>query len=155
MDDTNRACAAAVSFLARRDRSEAELTRKLADKGFAPTDVEQAIARLKETGYLDDRRFARLWAESALRNGRGFGPRIRQGLLQRGLSAEIATEVITELAEQHDETGLVRELVARKFPSFLPNLAGDRETRRVMHYLQRRGFSPGAIFTIFRELQGS
>jgi regulatory protein len=154
MDEAQLALAGALRTLGRRDHSEAELSRKLAGKGFSPSAVEVAVARLKEAGYLDDRRFARQWAESALRNGRGFGPRIRQELLRRGVPEAAVTEAIACLAGEYDETELVRELLARKFPVFLPAAAPDREKRRVMLYLQRRGFSCAAIMAVFRDIEG-
>ncbi len=154
MDEAKLALAGALRALARRDHSEAELVGKLAGKGFSPAAVSTAIARLKKEGYLDDRRFARQWAESSLRNGRGFGPRIRQELLRRGVAEAVVAEAMAGLAGEYDETGLVSELLTRKFPAFSPAHAPLREKRRVMQYLQRRGFSCAAILAVFRDIEG-
>ena len=78
MEEAEKALAYAVRALARRDHSVAELERKLRDKGFSAAVMAEVIARLDRSGYLDDRRFAERWAESAVRNGRGYGPRLRQ-----------------------------------------------------------------------------
>ncbi len=150
MDDGKRLLARALRILTRRDLSVAQLTRKLRDSGIADSLVEETVARLQESGYLDDRRFARQWAESAIRNGRGYGPRLRLDLARRGVPAEIVTDLLASLAVEYDEIETLTGLLSRKFTGFNPASASDREKRRVMQYLQRRGFSHAAIFHLFR-----
>ncbi len=116
--------------------------------------MTDTVIRLKEAGYLDDRRFARQWADSALRNCRGFGPRIRQELLRRGVAESVVTEALAGLADEYDEAALIGDVLARKFPAFSPGEAPDREKRRVMQYLQRRGFACSAILAVFRDIGG-
>lgn len=149
MEGPDKAVAYAVKLLAWRDRSIAELELKLLDKGFSADVSADVIARLKKSGYLDDRRFAERWAESAVTNGRGYGPRICHELLRRGVPREIVVEVIAGIADSYDEQETLSALVARKFAGFDPKSASDREKKRVVNYLQRRGFSTAAIFSIF------
>ena len=52
----------ALSLLARRGYSEAELRKKLA--GYPEAEVEAAIARLRDWGYLDDRAYAEAFVRS-------------------------------------------------------------------------------------------
>lgn len=100
-------------------------------------------------GYLDDARFARQWAEAAVRNGKGYGTRLRLELQRRGITAEIIEQVLAEIATDHTEPAIVKALLARKFAGFAFHQATLREQRRVLHYLQRRGFSTAVIFQIF------
>src|SRR6516165_4673312 len=94
MDEAEKALAYAVRALTRRDHSVAEMERKLRDKGFSVGVIAGLIARLGKSGYLDDRRFAERWAESAVRSGRGYGPRLRMELARRGISREIVEDVL-------------------------------------------------------------
>jgi regulatory protein len=149
-DEGKRAFASALRILSRRDMSSAELTRRLASRGFSEAIARETSFRLREAGYLDDRRFARLWAESAIRNGRGFGPRIRIDLARQRVPEEIASEVMASISAEYDEIEILLSILSRKFPGFNPTLATDREKRRVIQYLQRRGFSTAAIFHAFR-----
>ena len=151
MEGSGKALACALRALARRDHSEAELRRKLRDKGFPAGGVDGAIDRLKVLGYLDDRRFAGRWADSAIRNGRAFGPRLRMELLRRGVAESVVADVLAELTGEHGEPETVAALLTRKFAGFDPKCADDREKRRVIGYLQRRGFSIAAILKVFRE----
>ena len=135
-----------LRVLALRDHSEAELRRKLKEKGYEEPGIEESVARLKELGYLDDARFARLFASSAIRNGRGYGARLKLELARRGVAREIVSEVLAELAEEFGEAEILGELLARRFAGFDPETATEKQRRKVVGYLQRKGFSLGAIF---------
>jgi len=154
MGDKAGALPVALRILARRDHSEAELRRKLQERGFGCGETEAAVIRMKGLGYLDDSRFARQWAESAVRNGRGFGPRIRLELLRRGVAETIISEVLVSLTGDYQERQVLESVVARKFGSFDCRKADDREKRRIVSYLQRRGFSLSLILDVLHEQQG-
>jgi regulatory protein len=49
---------AGLRLLGRRAHSRTELRRKLARRGHPEADIEVALGRLVELGYLDDRSFA-------------------------------------------------------------------------------------------------
>ena len=150
MEEAEKAYACAVRALARRDHSVAELERKLRDRGIAAGTIAEVMARLEKAGFLDDRRFAERWAESAVRSGRGYGPRLHVELARRGVPRDIIADVVTGISASFDEEETLAALVARKFAGFDPQAASDRDKRRVVAYLQRRGFSIAAIFRFFR-----
>jgi regulatory protein len=122
-------------------------------RGFSEALTVATVSHLRDAGYLDDRRFARQWAESAIRNGRGYGPRLRLELMRQRIPDEITAEVLAALALEYDETETLAILLARKFTGFNPSSATDREKRRVVQYMQRRGFSIAAIFEAFSNKQ--
>jgi len=136
-------------MLARRGHSEAELRQKLAAKGFSSGAIDEIVRRLTGLGYLDDARFAQQWAESAVRNCKGYGTRLRLELQRRGIAVEIIERVLAEIATDHAEPAMVKALLAWKFADFAFHQATPREQRRVLQYLQRRGFSTAVIFQIF------
>ena len=139
-----------LRVLTLRDHSEGELRRKLSGKGYAEQEIEESILRVKDLGYLDDLRFARSFASSALRNGKGFGPRLKLELSRRGVAGSIVNQVLEELAGEYSERELLAQLIERRYPGFDAATASDKEKRRVVGYLQRKGFSLAAIF---RELK--
>ncbi|MRR57656.1 MAG: regulatory protein RecX [Deltaproteobacteria bacterium] len=151
MPEARSPLALAVDLLSRRDHSEAELRRKLSPKGFSAEALDEAMTRLKDAGYLDDRRFAGSFAEAAIRNGRGYGFRLRLELSRRGIQDEIIEDTLTALGDEFDEITTLSELMARKFEGFDPQQAEERQKRRVISYFQRRGFSLAAIVRVFRD----
>lgn len=139
----------ALDLLSRRDHTTAELQRKLASRGFPPETIAELLRQLTGKGYLDDRRFAARWTESAIRSGRGYGVRILQELQQKGIPREMAAEAVAAAAADYSAHDALRAIVSRRFSSFDPASAPRKEKQRVYSYLQRRGFSLQTITGFF------
>jgi regulatory protein len=135
----------ALRVLALRDHSAAELRRKLKTKGYEEAEIEGSIARLLELSYLDDARFARSFVESSIRNGRGYGARLKLELARRGVAGDIVQETLAQASEEFGEAATLARTIERRFAGFDPDTASDKERRKVVAYLQRKGFSLSAI----------
>lgn len=135
-----------LRLLAARDYSVARLRNKLAARGVADEDQESVLIRLQDGGWLDDRRYAERFAASALSDGRFFGPRLRLEMRRRGFEAALVDDVLAALQEDLDETAEIRKVVENRNPDFVFSTASDRDKRRIVAYLQRRGFSLPAVF---------
>jgi len=139
----------ALNLLGRRDHTAAELQQKLAVRGFPAASIAAVIEQLAGQGYLNDRRFAERWTESALRSGRGYGVRILLELQKRGIPRDIAAEAVADAAAEHTEQDSLAAIVSRRFSAFDPASASLKEKQRVYSYLQRRGFSLQTISRFF------
>ena len=135
----------ALRILTRRDHSQAELRKKLIDKGFDTKLVQSTLQRCVELGYLDDARYAMTRATSLMNQGRAVGHRILADLRQHGISEKLAEQALAAAREACDEDTLLAGLLARKFPDFNYNAAPAGEKRRVVNFLQRRGFAISRI----------
>ena len=60
-----------MDFLARREYGKTELTKKLADKGYAFRIVEQEIQKLTDERLQSDDRFAEAFVQSRINQGKG------------------------------------------------------------------------------------
>lgn len=135
----------ALRMLGRRDYSVAELNRKLGEKGVDPDQVRQIVERCLAYGYLDDTRYAQQRARGMMRQGRAVGARILADLRQRGIDEATAESALEQARCEQSDAEVLDELLARRFPDFDYAEAGERERRRVVHFLQRRGFPLGCI----------
>jgi regulatory protein len=83
----------ALRLLGYRDRSRAELTRKLSDSGY-PDDLARRISdRFLQVGLVDDERFAAAWTRS--RRAARIGPRrIERELLAKDIDPEIIADAL-------------------------------------------------------------
>ena len=148
-DSSDAAYRATLVLLSARDRTWAELSRLLAARGFTRADSEAAFDRLREQGYVDDRRFANTWARSRLRT-KPMGPhRLRQELQAKGVEEELVGEVLREIYETGEEE-TARRAMAGKL-SGLRHLPAASRMGRVARFLQRRGFSTEVIWRLVRE----
>jgi regulatory protein len=145
-----RAYLYALRLLTARDYTVARLREKLHGREFDESDIETALMRMVSEGWVDDRRYAERFAESALASGRYYGPRLRQEMRRRGVPPELVSEVLGRVLMERDETGEVRAIVDRRFSGFSFSTASDREKRRTVGFLQRRGFSLSAIMRALR-----
>jgi regulatory protein len=127
-------------LLTRRDHGTAELRGRLLAKGFAAEAVEQAIARGIELGYLDDARYVERLSRDLLASGRAAGPRLALELRRRGLPEELIGAALSSARAGGGEETALRELIARRFPAFNYADADAGTRRRVVNFLQRRGF---------------
>lgn len=131
----------AVKLLARRTHFRRELAEKLARRGYAADEVDEALDRLAERRYLDDGEAARQFVRGRLARG-GYGrARLRAELGARGVEGEVAREVLDELLPE-DDTDAAREEARR---------SGKTDPAAVARRLERRGFSAPAIAAVLRE----
>jgi regulatory protein len=140
----------ALLLLTRRDHGVAELKNKLAGKGFPEKDLDEAIERLLRQGLLDDVRFAEKLADASIRNGRGVGSRLFSDLRSKGISPDIARNAIEAAASRTPEIETLTLILSKRFASFDPKSASQKEKQRVFGYLQRRGFTLSTIIGFFR-----
>ncbi len=138
------AFARGVEALAHRERTTAELTGWLAERGFDPAAVEAAITHLAEIGELDDERFARRYAEDK-RELRGWGPeRIREALAARGLGGGLIERALAE--DGGDDLGRAVALLERRGEA----LEDERSRGRALAFLARRGYDSELAYEAVR-----
>ena len=130
----------ALSFLSRSAHTRKSLARKLKSKGFDRDSVERAIARVAELGYLDDRAFAETWTRARLASRLEGYKALYRGLVQRGVSRDVADDVLVSLYSDELELSKARELVLG-----LP-------ARKAASRLTARGFRSRTIARVLRGL---
>jgi regulatory protein len=140
----------ALKLLAARDYTAAKLRTKLCAREFSDADAETVVLRLTAEGWLNDQRFAERFAEAALATGRFFGPRLRLEMRRRGVPAELVDNILRQMQGEHDEGEGARSVLERRYPAFSFKTATDKEKRRVIGFLQRRGFGLATILRVMR-----
>lgn len=136
----------AVRYLARFDRTAAQVERFLASRGAPAAQVTQVIARLSALKYLDDRAYAARWVESMLARRPMGRDRLKSELMARGLGESLVDEAIVEGLQGMDEEALARQALRSK--------KSDRRPvphRRIVSLLRQRGFGEETIERIIRD----
>jgi regulatory protein len=134
----------ALALLGYRERSVAELTRKLLDDGYPAGIAHDVVASLESSGLVDDARFA----ESFVRSrsvGKGLGRRrIERELAEKGISPEIAATVLLEYCDPEDAPERALQAARRL------SRRGDR-VDLLASRLVRKGYGVGEAFAAARE----
>lgn len=141
----------ALKLLAARDYTTQKLSEKLRARQCPDATAESVVTRLTTEGWINDRRFAERFAESAISTQRFFGPRLKLEMRRRGIPVDLIEEVLAHLLEEHDEGAGVRSVLENRYPDFSFAGANDKEKGRVVGFLQRKGFGLSTIFRVLRD----
>ena len=136
--ESNRAIDLAYKAVARRERTVAELRARLERKHVSPVAIDDAVAELEETGFLDDARYARQFAEDKRELDQWGTDRIAQDLRRRG----IAPQLIEAAVSSHDRDSELRTALLLLRKRYREAPSDDRERDRAWQMLVRRGYSP-------------
>ena len=131
--NARRAFNKASDLLSARDHSEKELLQKLRQKGYGD-GAEEALAKLKDYGYLDDARFASRFA-AELQRVKHYGKRrIEQELLRKGVARDVIAETLDGMTfDESDLAALIERRYARQ-------LGDEKGIAKTVAALQRRGY---------------
>lgn len=141
----------AVKALGRRARSIAELKRLLQRRAADPADIDGVLARLREYGFLNDERFAQIYAASRLENNRQGRMRVERDLRSHLVAPKLANKTVTAIYDEVDEPALLREHIARRLRHRGP--PKDRKGAASLYrHLLGAGFSPAHIIPELRRL---
>jgi regulatory protein len=122
----------ATKLISGRDKTTAQVREALERKGFQRDELEAALERCRELGYLDDARVAKRLALDALDDG-WVGDALVGKLTAKGLDEKVAHDAIALAREERgfsDRSAAMTLLQKRK-------LSGAKAAR----FLASRGFA--------------
>ncbi|HTS65673.1 MAG TPA: RecX family transcriptional regulator, partial [Candidatus Acidoferrales bacterium] len=142
----------AIRALAGRAHSTGEMREKLRRRAERSLDVDDVLGRLREIGYLDDRRFAESFASSRLSNERFGRTRVLQDLRGRRVAPALAEKAVGEVYQNVDEPALIEEWIRRKyrFASREGLFQNDKDLASAYRRLVRAGFRTGEILRVLK-----
>ena len=136
--ESERAIDLAYKAVARRDLTVAELRDRLVRKHVSPEAIDDAVAELEETGFLDDARYARQFAEDKRELDRWGSDRIATDLRRRGIAPQLIDAAVSSY-DRDSELRTALLLLRQRYPHAPRD---DRERDRAWQMLVRRGYSP-------------
>ena len=153
-EEVHKATENALLLLEVRARARREIETRLAQKGYEEGVISQVIANLTRLGLLDDAQFAAQWVEAKTREG-GSRPVGRRRLSSELYGKGVAREQIAEAVEKvtnADELALARAAAGKKVRTVPTDRdALQAERRKLMGFLQRRGFGWETVKQVTRE----
>lgn len=124
----------ATAWLARREMSRLQVSQGLQQRGFSPDIIDMAMDRLREYGYVDDKRFA-LALVNLRQNTQPYGRiRLIADLRAKGVTGETADLALREFNEE-EAIRLATAMGKRR----------GLEGRKMYNFLYRRGFTSQLI----------
>lgn len=132
-----------------RDRTRHELEQVLAKRRVPESAARDVLDRFAEAGLVDDQRFAQSVFDAQQRRQRSTRA-LRNELRTKGVEPDVIQAAAETVDDATDEL-VARALVAKRLPA-LQRFDHQVRYRRLAGQLARRGFSPGVIGTVLRDL---
>jgi regulatory protein len=145
----NKAIDVALKFVSYQPRSIFETAQKLKQKGFPAEIRSLTVDKLVRAGYLDDYLFAKSYLNEAESKNYGL-QRIRQTLFKKGIGRETIDKILEDY--DFDDEFERAEIIAGSRFKKLKDLEPEKQYRRLMSFLIRRGYKASIAIQISNRL---
>ena len=127
----------AVRIVSATSVSRKDLEQRLVRKGENPEQAKEAVEWMEELNLVDDRQTAQNIVRQCVY--KGYGPaRARQALYEKQIPKQLWDEVLEDYPDQ-------TEFILKFLRTKLTDPSDERQKRRAIDALMRRGHSYGAI----------
>jgi regulatory protein len=150
--DPDRLWDYALRLLGHRGYSSGEMRLKLSVKAETISVLNEVIAKLKEYGYLDDKKFAEVYAANRRENDSLGRLRILRELRAHRVPQVIAERAVNRVFAATDEHALAATYLERKFrgKNLAEYLHDEAKLASVFRRLRRAGFSASAAIRVLK-----
>ncbi|MBR1507194.1 MAG: regulatory protein RecX [Eubacterium sp.] len=138
-----RAANSSMNLLSTRELSGGDIESKLRLKGYTEDTIAKVTEMLYSYGYLNDRRFVESYVRSNMtKKSRSM---IRKELSDKDMDMTMAEEILDEMLSENeiDSEDIIKDILDKRFGG--PGPKDEKEKRRIVSYLARRGFKPGEV----------
>ena len=135
-------------------RSRHQLDVKLTERAVPATVAAAVLDRFEEVQLIDDAEFARMWVRTRTAARSLSRSSLRRELADKGIETELAEDALLQISDE-DEHERARDVVRRKLRSstdLSDRAVRDKEVRRLVGVLARKGYSPGTAFSIVKDV---
>jgi regulatory protein len=114
--------------------------------------VDGVLARLKELGYLNDKRFAEGFATARLSNDKLGSTRVIHDLRRRRVASSLAESTVRKTYEDVDEIALIEDWIRRKYRMTERDglFSEEKDLAAAYRRLARAGFRSGEIIRVLK-----
>ncbi len=130
----------AKHYCAYQERCHSEVKEKLYSFGLNKYDVEILLSRLVEEDYLNEERFAVLFAGSKFRTKQWGRIKIKHELKQKGIGDYIIRRAMKEIDEE-DYLKSLDKLASQKWSSLKSEQYMSRQAK-TLSFLMQKGYEP-------------
>lgn len=146
----NAARSRIAKYCAYRERATKEVANKLSDLGLNSEQINLIIGELKKEGYLNDERFAKIYAGSKFRLKRWGKLKIKRELRLKEIEEEHIQSGLSEI-EGQNYLETLEHLAKQKFNS-LKKLNLFIRKNKVASYLVSKGYESDLVWEVVNKL---
>ncbi|HEY1023602.1 MAG TPA: regulatory protein RecX [Sphingobacteriaceae bacterium] len=132
------------SYCAYQERSQQEVRNKLYEMGLRTADVEEVIAELIQTNFLNEERFALAYASGKFRLKQWGRKKIRQGLKVKGVPDKLISKALSSI-EDSQYVRTLADILAKKSSQLTEKHPAKRKNKLVQYAISK-GYETDLIF---------
>ena len=136
----------AANFCAYQERTHKEVRKKLAELEILGDDAEEIITYLIENNYLNEERFARVFAGSKFRQKKWGRIKIRQELKMRGMSEYCLKAGMSEI-DGDDYMITLQEIIEKKSKD-IKDSNKSIVRQKLVKFALSKGFENDLVFDV-------
>lgn len=140
-------------YCAYQERSHVEVKEKLYGFGLRKIDVETLLSQLIEENYLNEERFAKLFAGGKFRLKKWGRIKINYELKQKRIGPYNIKKALEEIDEEQYQQ-VLKKLVTEKWKSLKNDQHIIRQAKTYKYVLQK-GYEPNLIKAVLAELRSN
>ncbi|MDR6560814.1 MULTISPECIES: regulatory protein RecX [unclassified Arcicella] len=139
-----------ANFCAYQERTQQEVRKRLSELEVIGDEAEEMIVWLIENNYLNEERFARIFAGSKFRQKRWGRLKIRQELKMRGVSEYCLKAGMSEIDDE-DYIQTLAEILEKKSKEIKESNPLKRK-QKLVSYALSKGFESDLVFDLVKEI---
>jgi regulatory protein len=141
-----------LKMLAGRELSEAQVRQRLARRKYDSGAIDDAIERLKSSGYIDDARAAAVIARRETTVRRRGKARVSSRLRAAGIASAVADHAVEQVFRDVDADALLDASLERRLRG-RARVTDEKERQRLYRYLIGQGFEAERVIAKLRKLK--
>ncbi|MDR0485187.1 MAG: recombination regulator RecX [Elusimicrobiota bacterium] len=136
-DNSLKALDFSLSLLSKKPIGAQELGNKLAAKEYDAKTIDAAVGRMKDLGYIDDKKYGEDLADYLLAQDKGLNFIVNE-MERRGINKETVNEIAAKIKEKANSSARLDEITARKFKA--ADFKDEKTKAKIASYFERQGF---------------
>ncbi len=148
-EDVEHAYNYALFLLNLRLRTEGEMRKKMTERGYTQSVVDETVAKLQKERFIDDDRYAEIFIEN-MKSYKQYGWfMMKKKLMEKLLPKEMIESKLEEFLTLEDEMAIAKRYVEKEFGTIAKiKKFPYEEKQKVMRRLLARGFRMDAVLKL-------
>jgi regulatory protein len=138
-------------YCAYQERCHSEVRTKLLDLGIRGLDLENYFVHLIQEDFLNEERFAKIYAGSKFRVLKWGKIKITQALKLKNVSAYCIKKGIQEISDD-DYEATIKKLITAKSASIKSSMKLAANKQKVLNYVMGKGYSFGDVIKSLNQI---
>ncbi len=144
------ALAKAMRYCAYQERCHYEVSTKLSNLALDNSVIEEVMAKLIEEGFLNEERYAKVFAEGKFHLKKWGKLKIQKALVDKRVSETCISRGLDEIPEQ-DYHDTLEELIRKKGPEI--KSSNDYQWKhKLATFVIRKGYEPELVWNMVRSI---